>query len=132
MYHMWEWLDVFVLIYSLLTVVVTDTASIYNYLITCILYIYIYIYIYIIIDNLAVHITVIISVVLWPLVFNTKGRFMFLLTFEMFTFVVSRTMCSILFFSVNRGKPAFWIFDGGTLKRGTKLVSNYNTDVKGS
>ena len=130
MYHMWESLDVFVLIYSLLTVVVTDTASIYNYLITCILYIYIYIYI--IIDNLAVHITVIISVVLWPLVFNTKGRFMFLLTFEMFTFVVSRTMCSILFFSVNRGKPAFWIFDGGTLKRGTKLVSNYNTDVKGS
>ena len=52
--------------------------------------------------------------------------------FEMFTFFVSRTMCSILFFSVNRGKPAFWVFDGGTLKRGTKLVSNYNTDVKGS
>ena len=130
MYHMWEWLDVFVLIYSLLTVVVTDTVSIYNYLITCILYIYIYIYI--IIDNLAVHITVIISVVLWPLVFSTKGIFMFLLTFEMFTFAVSRTMCSILFFSVNRGKPEFWIFDGGTLKRGTKLVSNYNTDVKRS
>ena len=128
MYHMWEWLDVFVLIYSLLTVVVTDTVSIYNYLITCILYIYIYI----IIDNLAVHITVIISVVLWPLVFSTKGIFMFLLTFEMFTFAVSRTMCSILFFSVNRGKPEFWIFDGGTLKRGTKLVSNYNTDVKRS
>ena len=124
MYHMWEWLDVFVLIYSLLTVVVTDTASIYNYLIT-------YNYL-IIIDYLAVHITVIISVVLWPLVFNTKGRFMFLLTFEMFTFAVSRTMCSTLFFSVNRGKPEFWIFDGGTLKRGTKLVSNYNTDVKRS
>ena len=75
-----------------------------------------YMYMYILINHLAVQITVIISeVVVWPIVLNTKRRFMFLLTrdrflnhyptkpfvicqFDMFTFAISQTMCSILFF----------------------------------
>ena len=36
--------------------------------------------------------------------------------FDMFTFFVSHTMCSILFFSGNWSEPEFWIFEGGTQK----------------
>ena len=40
---------------------------------------------------------------------------------DMFPFVISRTMCPILFFSVNRRKPDFWVFGRGTQNKGTKL-----------
>ena len=61
--------------------------------------------------------------------------------FDMFTFVASHTVCSILSFSVNGGDRGggervldFWCVNtkGDNFKGGIKLRWNYGTDVKKS
>ena len=127
---------------------------IYIYIYICI-YIYVYIYIYIysyvpymLLDHLAVCTTVVMSAVVWPIIFSIYRRCMFffdkrwflkpfqpLSKFSMVTFVVSNTVGSIFIFF---GESCFWIFGRGAQKGGnfqrrrTKLGWNYGTKVKRS
>ena len=56
--------------------------------------------------------------------------------FDMFTFVVSRIVCSILFFSVNEGNQSFGFLTGKRkgeiFQKGIETVWNYGIGVKRS